>query len=672
MLRSLLGVALLFALGLFLVGLTFSASTRGRPDFRFVNGSEPKTLDPTTLTGEPEGRIAGGLFEGLTRLDARTLRPVPGVAERWDISADGKRYVFHLRDDARWSDGRKVTAQDFCYSWRRLQDPALGSEYAYILHMVRYAEAFNTYEGSAQALEGPIGKAAAALALDAHGRVSVSTFRAFASKVQLQASIKGTPDPWLQDLLAATEPTLDSAGVTRLVTALREEGKRRRAAFAEAKAHFGVDGGIFAQDERTLVVELRAPTPYFLELTAFHTSYPVPRWLVEAPGRRDDWFLPRHIVSNGAFRLAEWRVGSAIRLERSDNYWDRKNVALRSIEALPMENMTTSLNLYLSGEVDWLPSNTYPTDLATYLRTRPDYYKGPALIVYYYRINTTRKPFDDLRVRKALNLAIDREQITKEVLALGQLPAYHFVPPGLPDYRPPEPGLRRDVAEAKRLLAEAGFPEGRGFPAFGILYNTLEAHKKLAEVIADQLRRNLGIQANAYNQEWQSYQASLMAMNYDVARAGWVGDYEDPNTFLDLWLTNGGNNRTGWGDPVYDRLLAAAADVEAFMAAPEGLLGRLRDPDAARALLREVKEAPTTDEHLKKAALLRLLLLREAEGLLLDRGLPLIPVYFYVISGLTKPKVKGFYSQLETADGETRSNPRDIHPLSEIRIDERQ
>jgi oligopeptide transport system substrate-binding protein len=335
-----------------------------------------------------------------------------------------------------------------------------------------------------------------------------------------------------------------------------------------------------------------------------------------------------------------------------------------------MENATTALNLYLSGEVDWLPSNTYPTDLAAYLRTRPDYYMGPALIVYYYRINTTRKPFDDLRVRKALNLAVDRVQITKEVLALGQSPAYDFVPPGLPDYRPPERGLRFDVAEAKRLLAEAGFPEGRGFPAFGILYNTLESHKKIAEVVADQLRRNLGIQASAYNQEWQSYQVSYRSLDYDLARAAWVGDYEDPNTFLDLWLTNGGNNSTGWGDSTYDRLLQAAGDVESFLLAPDALLAQLRDAAGARALMAEVKGAPDTTQRLHKAALLRLSLLREAESLLLDRGLPMIPLYFYVISGFKKPKVKGFYSRLDTADGQTRSNPRDVHPLREIRIDD--
>jgi oligopeptide transport system substrate-binding protein len=305
------------------------------------------------------------------------------------------------------------------------------------------------------------------------------------------------------------------------------------------------------------------------------------------------------------------------------------------------------------------------------LQSRPDYYKGPALSVYYFRINTTRRPFSDLRVRKALNLAIDREQITRDVLGLGQLPAYHLVPPGLPDYRAPETPLRHDVQEARRLLAEAGFAEGRGFPAFGILYNTHENHKKIAEVLADQLRRNLGIRATAYNQEWQSYQTSYRALDYDISRAGWVGDYEDPNTFLDLWITNGGNNSTGWGDPLYDRLLRAAANVEAFLQAPDGLLDALPVSEDARALVLQVRSQSVANERLRTSALLRLELLRRAEALLLDRGLPIIPLYFYVISGLKSPKVKGFYSTLQTADGKTRSNPRDRHPLNEIRIDER-
>ena len=234
----------------------------------------------------------------------------------------------------------------------------------------------------------------------------------------------------------------------------------------------------------------------------------------------------------------------------------------------------------------WIGCRTQsiPQDLAPDLRQRPDFFTGPAFITYYYRINCTRKPFDDVRVRKALNLAIDREQITRDVMRLGQLPARYLVPPGIRGYKPPESGISYDVEQARKLLAEAGFPEGRGFPKFGILYNTLESHKKVAEVVADQLRRNLHVEVAAYNQEWQSYQQSTRSLDYDLARAGWIGDYEDPNTFLDLWLTNGGNNQTGWGSVVYDRLLAAAGDVEQFVAEPEFVLEHAHDAASAEAL----------------------------------------------------------------------------------------
>ncbi len=667
MLRSLVGMLVLLLLGLAAVGVTFSASSAGRAAFRFVNGTEPKTLDPGLMTGEPEGRIADAIFEGLTRLDARSLEPVPGVAERWEIAPDGKRYTFHLRKTARWSDGRPVTAHDFAYAWRRLQDPKLGAEYAYILHMVRYAAEYNTYGASADALKGPIATGFRELAR-AHPRgIPASELQKLATRVNLHAALKGAEEPLLRDLPARTTD-IEAGEVPALVRALEREAERRRARFREAERRFGRDAGVYAKDDHTLVVELVAPTPYFLELTAFYPSFPVPRWVVEKEGLAGKWFLPETIVSNGAFRLAAWRVGDRIRLERSETYWDAANVALGSVDALPIENMTTALNLYLSGEVDWLPSGYYPLDLADEIKKRDDFYTGPALIIYYYRINTTRKPFDDARVRKALNLAIDRELITREVLGLGQIPARHFVPPGLPGYTPPESAIRYDVAEARRLLAEAGFPGGRGFPKFGILYNTLEMHKKLAEVLADQLRRNLGLDVTAYNQEWQSYQATMRALDYDLGRAGWIGDYEDPNTFLDIWVTNGGNNQTGWGNPLYDRLITSAQNMDRFLADPEPLLGALARPEPVRRLLEAVQNAPEGDARLEAMATLRLALLAEAERLLVGEALPVVPLYFYVINGLVKPEVEGFYTELETADGRKRANLRDMHPLRSIRV----
>ena len=669
MLRSLLSAFLVLVAALLVVGFTLSTSTGRRADFRFVNSTEPKTLDPDMMTGEPEGRIATEIFEGLTRLEARSLEPVPGVAESWDITPDGKTYTFHLRANARWSDGHPLTAQDFTYSWRRLQDPTLGAEYAYIMHMVRYAEALNTHEGQADALEGPVAKAAALLQQTHAASVPADEVRAFASAQHLDGILKGTPNPALRAFLLRKAGDLPSAELSALREQLALEGKRRRALFEEAKRHFGVDGGVFARDPHTLVVELNAPTPYFLELTAFYPAFPVPRWAVEKSVGRN-WFLPGHIVSNGPFRLTEWRVGDHIRLERSDTYWGRADVKLQTIDVLPIENPTTGLNLYLTGEVDWMPNNSYPQDLAPDLRKRPDFYLGPAFIVYYYRINCTRKPFDDPRVRQALNLAVDREQITRDVLGVGQLPATHLVPPGIHGYTPPETGISYDVARARALLAEAGFPEGRGFPKFGILYNTLEAHKKIAEVIADQLRKNLNIEVSAYNQEWQSYLQSTRSMDYDLSRSAWVGDYEDPNTFLDLWITNGGNNQTGWGSLVYDRLLEAAGNVERFVAAPDFVLEHaLHAPELKRLAdaIRSNSDAPT---RLKDMADLRLRLLGEAESVLVHDEFPILPVYFYTLSGLIKPKVRGFYTELQGSDGRKRSNLREIHPLREVSIDE--
>jgi oligopeptide transport system substrate-binding protein len=660
---------LVLAAAILIVGLTLSKSTRGRADFCLINGNEPKTLDPQLMTGEPEGRVAEAIFEGLTRLSARTLAPEPGVAEAWEISADGKTYTFHLRSNARWSDGRPVTAQDFTYAWRRLQDPATASEYAYIMHVVRYAAALNTHEGQADLLEGPIPKAVDELLAQHPSTVPAAALKELAQKQSLDAVLKGTPNPVLRAFLLRKAGDAPSAELRALRAELVAEGARRRSLFREADKHYGVDGGVFAKDDHTLVVELLAPTPYFLELTAFYPSYPVPRWAIDAKGANHDWFVPGKLVNNGAFNMAVWRVGDRIRLERSNTYWGRDKVALATVDLLPIENLTTSLNLYLTGEVDWLPSNYYPQDLGPDLRERSDFYSGPALITYYYRINCTRKPFDDVRVRKAINLAIDRAQITRDVTGMGQLPASYFVPPGIRGYERPETGIRFDVAEARRLLAEAGFPDGRGFPKFGVLYNTMESHKKIAEVIADQLRRNLNLDVAAYNQEWQSYQQAMRSLDYDLARAGWVGDYEDPNTFLDIWLTNGGNNQTGWGNLVYDRLIEAASNVETFLTNSDFLLEHAKQPARLKALAEQARAAGEADLRLQAMTQLRLQLLAEAESILVHDEFPLIPIYFYVINGLVKPHVKGFYSQLESDDGPPRANLRDQHPFREIHLE---
>lgn len=662
--RNLISALLVLLAALLVVGLTLSRSTRGRAELRLVNGTEPKTLDPHLATGEPEHRIAEAVFEGLARLDSRSLEPAPGVAESWDITPDGKQYTFHLRRDARWSDGRAVTAHDFTYSWRRLQDPGLGAEYAYIMHMVRYAEARNTYGAQADALQGPVQKALGELLARFPETVPKRAIRDFDKALDLHATLKGTPNPTLRAFLIRKDEDARSGELRTLRAELLAEGARRRALYQEAEKHFGVDAGVYATDDHTLVVELVAPTPYFLELTAFFPFYPVPRWAVERSSR--DWFLPGKIVGNGPFDLVEWRVGDHIRLERSPTYWGRRDVKLASIDALALENATTALNLYLTGEVDWMPSGTYPQELGPDLRQRKDFYVGPALIGYLYRINCTRKPFDDVRVRKALNLAIDRDVITKSVLQMGQISATHVVPPGMRGYEQPASLISYDVEQARRLLAEAGFPDGKGFPKFGILYNTQESHKKLAEVLADQLRRNLNVNAVAYNQEWQSYQESTRSMDYDLSRYGWIGDYEDPNTFLDIWLTNGGNNKTGWGSTVYDRLIEAASDVERFLGDPAFLLEHAHEPEKLKSLAERIKSSADAPARLAAMAKLRLALLAEAEAILVRDEFPIIPLYFYVVAGMVKPNVGGFYPTVTGSDGSQRPNLRDLHPLRDL------
>ncbi|MDQ2644879.1 MAG: peptide ABC transporter substrate-binding protein [Myxococcota bacterium] len=670
MLRSLLGILLVFVCGLLAVGVTFSASSQERAEFAFINPVEPRSLDPTRINGEPEGRVLDALFEGLTYLDAKSLRPAPGMAESWEISADGRRYVFRIRKSARWSDGHPVTAHDFCFAWRRLLDPSLGAEYAGVLFPVRDAEAYNTYASRADSLEQPIAKALSALGRAHPERIPSAAFRAFASEQHLEAAVKGSPNAELVALLKEADAGLPSSRLPLLSKALASEAQRLRSEGALAEQRFGRETGVVAADDHTLIVELNAPTPYFLELTAFYPTYPVPRWVVERPGLGETWFLPENIVSNGPFRLASWRVGDRIRMEKSETYWDKDRVRLKSVDALPIENGTTALNMYLTGQADWMPTNSFPADLIDELKKRPDFNKGPALAVYYYRVNTTRKPFNDPRVRKALSMAIDREVITRDVLAIGQEPTFRLVPPGIAGYEPPVPELRYDLAQARALLAEAGFPGGKGFPKFGILFNTMEAHKKIAEVIADQWKRGLGIEANGYNQEWQAYQATTQLLDYDLSRAAWIGDYEDPNTFLELYVTNGGNNQTGWGSRVYDQLIAAAGDVERFLKSPGALLPELREREKIQALIDAALAEQEPAAHLVLANRLRMALFREAEALLINDAVPIIPIYFYVNNGLVKPRVHGFYKELHDPDGKKRPNLRDRHPLREVWVED--
>ena len=700
MARNLLGILAVFAAALALVAITFSSSAQERAEFTYVSGSEPKSLDPQIMTGQLEGRIADTLFEGLVRRDPRSLRPVPGVArEMPEISEDLKRYVFRLRPEARWSDGAPVTAHDFAWSWRRLQRPDLGAEYAYIHHMIRWAGIYNTYGINAEAIRESIlpnlarlrSRAGEAVGVKEEewqtlleaagpadgGGISADVWRLFLTTVHAFEALKNVDDPVLVGALTHGEGPVAPDVLDTITTALEAEAARRQALFERADAHYGVDEGVWAKDEHTLVVELVAPCPYFLDVLAFYSSHPVPRQVVGVQDEdgnyvnEQDWFLPDKIVGNGPYRLDTWRVNDRIRLVRSPTYWNADSIELESIDALSIENQTTALNLYLTGAADWIPGN-YPTDLVDQLKGRSDFYSTRGLGVYYYRFNTTRPPFDDPRVRLAFSMAIDRQVIVDDVMRLGQIPAFHLVPPDLGNYgyERPESRISFDPEAARALLAEAGFPGGKGFPPdVGILYNTSEGHKKVAEVVADQLRRNLGVQVTAYNQEWQAYQATTQNMDYWLARAGWIGDYVDPNTFMDMWVTNGGNNQTGWGDPLYDRLVRSAANIDLLVEESESLFQHLKEPERARELLAAYRGASSDAERARAGATLRMHCFREGEAILFQDAFPIMPVYFYVWSGLVRSHIGGFYSELDLGEGVKSANLQDIHPLRGLKVE---
>lgn len=485
------------------------------------NGTEPQDLDPDVVTGVQEYHIMMALLEGLVVPDPVDLHPIPGVAERWDISPDAKVYTFHLRTNALWSNGDPVTAQDFLETYQRILTPSLGSEYAYMHFVVKNAEAYN---------EGKL-----------------SDFTQVGYKVL---------------------------------------------------------------DNHTLQITLENPTPYFLSLLTHHSWFPVHMPTVRKYGdpyqRGNKWTRAGHFVGNGPFVLTKWRVNDVIEVKKSPTYWDRDHVRLNGIRFYPIESDDTEERAFRAGQLH-ITDQVPIAKIEYYTNNHPELIDfGPYLSTYFYRINVTKPPLNDKRVRKALAMVIDREAIVKDVTKGGQMPAYNLVPPGTAGYTC-RAQLHENVAEAKRLLAEAGYPDGKGMPPVEILYNTLESHRAIAEAIQQMWKTKLGVDARLVNEEWKVYLDSVRALNYQVSRAGWTGDYVDPNSFLDMWLTGGGNNETGWSNPEYDRLIAEAA--------------------------------ATTDP--KK----RLEVFQKAEAILMDE-MPIIPIYFYTRLYLKRPEVKGWYPNL--------------------------
>ena len=497
-----------------------------RADLSLINGAEPETLDPAVITGQPEGRIVNALFEGLLRFDRRG-QAVPGVASSWEISPDGRIYTFHFSPDAKWSDGKGVTAHDFVNSWQRTLDPATASAYSYQLFSVQGAENF------------------------ANGK------------------------------------SKDFSSV-----------------------------GVRALDDATLQVTLHQPTSYFLDLCAFPTLFPVRTDLIAKYG--DDWVKPGNLVGNGAFTLESWRINDSLVLKKNPLYWDHADVQLRSVEVLPISQANVAYNYYAAGQADLImDKGLAPPSLLDALKVRPDFHAAPFLGSYFLRFNCSKPPFSDPRVRKAFSMALDRRRITTKITRAGESTALSFVPPGISGYNAPE-GLPEHPEEARRLLAEAGYPGGKGFPLTTYLYSEGELNEGVAVELQSMWKEQLGVTVQLARQEWKVYLNSLASLDYGIARSSWVGDYPDPNTFLDLFLSGSGNNRTGWSNANYDKLIEAAA-------------------------------AETNPGH-------RFEILRHAEELLVRDEAPIAPIFFYVGIQLYDPERLGGIE----------ANVLDEHPIREI------
>jgi len=366
-------------------------------------------------------------------------------------------------------------------------------------------------------------------------------------------------------------------------------------------------------------VTLTNPTPYFLDLCAFVTYLPVHRATVERYG---DWSSnPEHFVGNGPFQLAEWRLFDRVRLRKNPKYWNASSVYLGSIDILPASKPNTALNLYLTGSADMMiDKGLVPTALMGSLKKRADFHAAPFLGNYFVRFNTVRTPFSDSRVRRALSLVIDKRLLVEKITRAGEMPAWSFVPPGTGHgYEPPN-GAMRDCNLARQLLDEAGFPGGRGFPVFDYLYKgDSELDRDIGVELQGMFKRELGVTMQLRGQEWTVYLATQSALDFDLCRSSWVADYNDPNTFLNMFVTGDGNNRTGWSSREYDRLIAVAA-------------------------------ATTKREE-------RFSHFRDAENLLVNVEVPICPLYYYV--GIQ------FYD--EGRLGGMEANLLDEHPLRYLR-----
>ena len=445
--------------------------------FTFRSFDEPSTLDPGLLSDTIASDIARQLFEGLYEQDNQgNLKPA--LAMTRDVSEDGKTYMFQLRRDAKWSDGKPVTAHDFEYAWKRVVDPETNSSYAWYIGLMSVANA--------------------------------------------------------NDIIAGKRPPADL--------------------------------GVIAIDDFTLQVDLDTAIPYFPKMLTLSTTFPVPRWAIEKHG--DKWTRPGNIVSNGAYKLKKHVPNEEIVLERNSLYWDDQNTVLTELKNLVIIDESIAFTRYQAGELDKtdLPTGKFPQ----LKKSMPDEtFAFPRFCTYYYAFNrseTGLEALQDVRVRKALSLAVDREILTERVLQSGEEPTYTLTPKFTAGFASPhlpytEWTQQERVEEARKLLAEAGFNDQNPLK-LNLLYNTGEPHKKVAVTIAAMWKRFLGVVTTLENVEWKTMLNRRSENDYEVTRHGWCGDYNEASTFLNLFSDTVDANVGGFFDPVIDGIMKDAKNVQ--------------------------------------------------------------------------------------------------------------
>ena len=597
-----------------------------KADFTYAVLDSIETLDPAQMSWHDENQLAMALWEGLVTYHPKTLAPVEGVAYIPPrISADGRVYTFKLRKDARWSNDDPVTAADFIRGWRRAIEPGIAKDYKFLL-LDNIQGAMEYYDWRNEA-------------------VRILTHLRDLRYQRKSISEVLSEDPNFLEILNVPSPQNEPANWSKIAIRFRQNH------LAQMEAKFA-QVGIRALDNHHLKVTLIRPVAYMLDLFGWVTFMPVHE-SVEILRVRDDpivtdltlwaydpqWTKPDYhrqsypgLISNGPFYLDDWKFKRYMLLRRNPNYWDKKNVPSETIMVRIITEKSTAWLSYERREIDWMDFLSTLDFTPTLIEQadqglRNDIHAGQSFANYFYNFNCKDKivdgaanPFIDARVRMAFARAVDKEAIVSKVRKLGNPSAYHIVPPaGVIGYKCPE-GPRYDPQQARRLLAEAGYPEGKGLGAVEILYNTGQDHETPAQAIAEMWRKNLGVEVTIRGKEVKTFAEDKKNQRFLIARAGWFGDYMDPTTFLDLMRKDNGNNDSGFYHPDYEALMGKAAD--------------------------------TLDPHK------RMKILAQAENLLLQEQMPILPLYYYVNVHAFRPNVKGLYT-----------NARDTHPLKYIYVE---